>query len=358
MSQVTYQYAIDESGLRVHISDIEPATHRGRIFKCISCGRDLIAKIGNHEKAHSRAPHFAHKQTCECSKENYLHKLGKQMFKERFESGEPIYIKSPTLKVCPNRKTCALYYEKWCSKEEEQMFNLHNWYDTCTEEKEYDGYRADLLLESSEHPERAPLFIEIVYTHKCSRQKIESKNKIIEIDVNDEYQLEQIIKGVFEEDDDVRLYNFEKKPTDVLPECSRYLGHFILYASGDAYVNSVTCTEAKTLHTPNAEIEFIIDQRGRSITSYYTTDDIGFLLASDAGCNVMNCLFCKYHSTEGYGHKKQQLVCNVLQKQMLPCYPQQTDARTCKYFRRDEIIITDIRKDLNNHIKYWKLPLE
>ena len=58
MSQVTYQYAIDESGLRVHISDIEPATHRGRIFKCISCGRDLIAKIGNHEKAHSRAPHF------------------------------------------------------------------------------------------------------------------------------------------------------------------------------------------------------------------------------------------------------------------------------------------------------------
>lgn len=358
MPQVTYQNAFDESGLRVHISDIEPATHRGRVFKCISCGRDLVAKIGNPEKAHSKAPHFAHKQKCECSEENYLHKLGKLRFKERFESGEPIFIKCPTIKLCPDSQSCALFNEERCSSEEEQSFNIRDWYDTCTEEKEYDGYRADLLLESSEHPERAPLFIEIVYTHKCSPQKIESKNKIIEIDVNNEYQLEKIIKRVFRNNDDVRLYNFEKKTTGFLPKYSRNLEHFILYASGKAFVNSVVCTDAKKLHTPNAEIEYIIDQPWRSLTWHFTTYDIGFILALDAGCNVMNCAFCKYHGIDDYDpFTSHQLYCRLLSKHALSCHPQQTDARICKFFSRDLKSVAEIRKSLNSKIKYWKLPL-
>lgn len=359
MSQVTYQNAYDENGRRIHISEVDTATHRGRVFQCISCGKDLIAKIGKQEKAHAKAPHFAHKQKCECSEETYLHKLGKIRFQERFESGEPIELRYPTIKACANSKTCVFYREEFCTIEKEESFNIRDWYDTCTIEKEYNGYRADLLLESSGHKEREPLFIEIVYSHKCSPKKLESKNKIIEIDVNNEFQLEKTIKGVFRQKDGVRLYNFVKKITGTWSQGSRDLEHFILYSSGKAFVNSVTCEEALNLHTPNAEVEYIIDQPWRNLIWHFTTYNIGFLLASDEGCNVQNCAFCKYHSIDDGGpFASHRIYCHVLAKQYKACHPQQTDAKMCEAFRKNREGIVEMRKLLHHRIKYWKLPLK
>ena len=359
---ITYQHAYNEQGARVHISEIEPSTHRGRVFKCISCGRDLIARIGDQTKIHSKAPHFAHKQNCACNSETYLHKLGKMLFMERFNSGEPINIICPTYKVCPDRETCKLYQKEVCREEEFDKFNIRKWYDKCTEEKEYNGFVADLLLESTTHPEREPIFIEIVYSHKCSEQKIQSKNRIIEIYVSDECQLTEVINGDFKTDNTAHLYNFELKETGDASRGSRNLEYFVLFSSGKAFVQSMSCRSLQKINNQNTDIEFVIYKPWTALKNRITAYDIGFLLASDAGCDVRNCAFCKYHSLENYDlgfglYPNNQLFCRLSYTQGTPSHPQQTDAKTCQYFRGDREKIVETRKKMNE-IKYWKLPVE
>ncbi len=67
-----------------------------------------------------------------------------------------------------------------------KTIDLKTLYDTCEEEKEYKGFRADLILTHSEHPEREPIFLEIAFTHDCEPEKIESGIQIIEIKVEDD----------------------------------------------------------------------------------------------------------------------------------------------------------------------------
>ena len=354
MSQVTYQNAFDESGQRVHISEVEPATHRGRIFKCISCGGDLIAKIGDQEKAHSKAPHFAHMHNCACNTETYLHKLGKMLFKERFESGKSIKVICPTYKVC-SRKECPLYHNNRCRAKTESTFNIRDLYDTCTEEKEYNGYRADLLLESTEHPERPPLFIEIVYSHKSSKQKIDSKNKIIEINVSDEDQLIQVINGTIRANDTIRIYNFEVKETGSISQGQILLEHFKLFRSGKVYVSPIYCSDIKNINNHNTEIEFVINKPWTDIVGP-STYDIGFVLASDAGFDVRNCWFCKYHDINAYMLSSgEQLYCKLSKNFNTSYHPSQTEAKTCQYFREDKELIAEVRNKMCE-MKYWRVP--
>lgn len=361
MAQITYQNAIDENGNCIHISKVEPENHRGRIFHCLSCGREMIAKIGDPNKAHSKSSHFAHKIEGNCNKETYLHKLGKMLFKKRFETGDPINIICPTYKVCPDSKKCVLYDKEVCRAERYDKFNIRKWYDKCTEEKDYNGYIADLLLESTTNPEREPIFIEIVYSHKCSEQKIQSKNKIIEIYVSDEYQLTEVINGDFKTDNTAHLYNFELKETGVLSQGSRNLEYFVLFASGKAFVKSIPCRDVKNINNQNTDIEFAIYKPWSNLGSPVTAYDIGFLLASDAGCDVRNCAFCKYHSLENYGlglglYPNYQLFCRLTYTQDTPSHPQQTEAKTCQYFRVNKEKVAETRKMMSK-IKYWELPL-
>lgn len=355
MSQVTYQNAFDENGKRIHISEVEPATHLGRIFKCISCGEDLIAKIGNQEKAHSKAPHFAHKHNCACNTETYLHKLGKMLFKERFESGKPINIKCPTYEICSDSESCPLYSKERCRGKTESSFNIREWYDTCSEEKEYNGFRADLLLESSKHPERPPLFLEIVYSHKCSNQKINSKNKIIEIKALDENQLTQVINRSFRANDIIRIYNFEVKETAKIEQGQIQLEHFKLFTSGKVFVSQISCRDVKTINNHNTEIEFVINKPWTDLVGP-SAYNIGFVLALDAGCDVRNCWLCKYHDIDAYAlSSSERLYCKLTHKLSTPSHPSQTEAKTCQYFRKDEKMIAETR-NMMSKIKYWKLP--
>jgi len=72
--RIKYQYANNGSGKLVNINEIDD-NYTGKYF-CLICGQELIAKKGN-ERIH----HFAHKNdTNNCSKETYLHELGKSCF--------------------------------------------------------------------------------------------------------------------------------------------------------------------------------------------------------------------------------------------------------------------------------------
>ena len=70
------------------------STHK--IFHCISCGREMIAKLGE-----KRTKHFAHKinvQTCDPNK--YLHELTKLVLLQKFQTEDfKIKLNSRPLKI-------------------------------------------------------------------------------------------------------------------------------------------------------------------------------------------------------------------------------------------------------------------
>ena len=340
MATITYQYGIDEAGKCIHISEVDSATHRGRVFRCLSCGGELIAKISDTEKAHTKSSHFAHKHICECNKESYLHKLGKLLFLKRFESEEPIKICVPIIKVCPDRNSCPLHDTNKCRIDGEKPIDLRKYYDKCTEEKEHDGFRADLLLENSKKPNIQPVFIEIVYTHKSTQQKIDSKNKIIEIDVYDESQLKSIFCRALKESECIHFYNFERKTTEEWKgDHKRYLNHFILFNDGSIIANPndrLTSCKDRNITNPSALAEFLFDtndQELRWISAY----EIGSFLARKAGYTIKNCMLCKYHVKKGdFTWGNNRLCCNLHHKFDTPYSPDWTYAKTCQYFRVDK----------------------
>ena len=68
MADIKYSYAYD-GDVVVHIDDV---SEHGT-FYCISCGKEMVAKLGD-KKSH----HFAHKvNDVSCNSETYLHKLAK-----------------------------------------------------------------------------------------------------------------------------------------------------------------------------------------------------------------------------------------------------------------------------------------
>ena len=68
-----YHYAYNENKVVIDIRNVSAEYRIKHSFYCISCGTEMVAKLG-----HKNIYHFAHKSGDEfCSSETYLHKLGK-----------------------------------------------------------------------------------------------------------------------------------------------------------------------------------------------------------------------------------------------------------------------------------------
>ena len=212
---IKYHNAKDAEGNVVSIFDV---TEHGT-FYCIGCGREMVAKLGP-KKEH----HFAHKQVGECNPETYQHKYAKWYIKQIFDAPVPYYISFYQDKKCNLIDTCE--YRKRanpqlcnCTRQELSKYNLHDWYDTCEIESEYNGFIADVKLSNSKYSDRKPLFIEIAVTHKCEQNKINSGLKIIEVSLpkdTDDFsflsELEE--KKSFSKKNDelsIQFYNFQRE---------------------------------------------------------------------------------------------------------------------------------------------------
>ena len=80
MARVKYNYALDEHGRIVSIKQASLERTEKHTYKCIGCGNEMIARLGEF-----RNWHFAHR--CDdpnCGAETYLHKLAKRLIREKF----------------------------------------------------------------------------------------------------------------------------------------------------------------------------------------------------------------------------------------------------------------------------------
>jgi hypothetical protein len=243
----TYRYAFDSANRIVDAASLpDDRAALDKSYLCVGCGRSLVAKI----KAFKKAKHFAHSVDHQgsCSPETYLHKLGKEVFKETFEAcraqGLPFTIELPCPRHCFRfaklGSICAntIGYER---------FDLADIYDHVLMETHDGSFVPDLLLTKRAGTKR-PVYIEIVVTHFATDQKRASGRRIIEIPISSEDDLEKIRRHHLSSTD-AQFINFAPKPKKISDSdctCALEKGSvFRVYRNGSHKMSSLTLFEVE-----------------------------------------------------------------------------------------------------------------
>lgn len=228
IENIKYRYAFLENGRRISIEEVDENHRLDHVYKCISCGKELIPKAISIDS--KRIRHFCHKVTGKCCGESYIHNLAKDILKERFENNHLFPVKYKKLFECNLSNNCPIGIGNCTISKLETIDNLKNLYDKITEEGSLPGrqFVADLLLEDSFGQEK-PMMFEICVSHPCSQEKKDSGYRIIELQINteeDALSLSSIpICESFDDDQssdavrkdvEIKFYNFQPIPIEKL----------------------------------------------------------------------------------------------------------------------------------------------
>lgn len=335
MAEIKYQYAYDENQNLISIDKITKENRNLHQYSCIGCGAHLQPRA---IESKYRRPHFYHKESVNCSGETYLHKLAKKRIKEKFENSEKFEISYQVTPICQD-VNCQLGYK--CEEYSKACkYDLKQFYDTCTEEAEVNGFVADLLLTNSKSPNTAPVLIEVCVTHTCEEAKRSSNLKIIEIRVKDEEGINTLFESdVWEETP--KWYCSEKK--EVLIEfisfkrilkksmeigISRYVfGDFENQQKG--YITVVNCKTANKKVRTDSLCELNL------LGSYQFQNEVYNILLKwmYKHYNVKRCLICKFYYATMY---ERYPICRLSKKYGKPKFPQMIEAEKCDSFHVDE----------------------
>ena len=208
---VKYAKVYDKDGNIVDISKVTPENKQAEYYS-IGTRTPMIAALGEKNQHYFRA-----KRGYVLNGETELHEYAKKMLKHRFDNEENFFIELFQSEQCSKRGTCIFYDH---SDEEYygcgqigvhvEKIDLKKYYDTATLEGCYGGFKADVLLTSSDHPNREPVFLEVAVTHKCEEEKINSKIRIIELVVKQEGDVyKPLTQDSFNSSIEVNFYNFK-----------------------------------------------------------------------------------------------------------------------------------------------------
>lgn len=303
---IKFHNAVDNEGLIVNIQDVTK-DNRAKQYFCIGCGAEMSAVLGE-----KREHHFRHKEDA-CRWESYLHKLGKKKLKERFETNKDFIIGYFVEYVCEKSKGCKLeciYFNQKCNRRELQYVNLKDLYDTCQEEVAYKGFRADLMLSHSKHPDRKPLFLEISVTHDCEPEKIKSGIEIIELKIASENDIlcplkekENLFIDTVSENPysygtlpALRFYNFQRRFVTKRP-----LQRFWVSCEdkgilrGNGIQDNLNCQNVETNHRDDSIFEVAIPAEVLIGNQKCNILEFGMMRALRKGIDIRHCYFCTRH---------------------------------------------------------------
>lgn len=305
---ILYHNAFNEAGDIVEIKNITHVNRSSMQFFCIGCEGEMEAVLGK-VKQH----HFRHKSIGNCNPETYLHRLAKRIIKHKFDTQPDFYVKYYAQNECTKYAQCELREEySWydCSSVALKAINLKEYYDTCEEEKNYKGFRADLLLTHSQYPDRKPVFLEVVVSNECSPEKINSKIRIIEIKIHNETDaFRQIVENEGEFIPEInnldtantlippiRFFNFKRK-NKVTHEMSR----FYLYKSKEGVLqaecnfNVVSCQDAGNVsEKEGACFTVTVSKEKIPNNQYGQLYALGIFLAHKKGFKINSCYLCSH----------------------------------------------------------------
>lgn len=332
MAEIKYQYAYDENQNLVSIRDITKENRNQHRYSCVGCGNTLLPRaIGSKY----RRPHFYHKELVDCSGETYLHKLAKKLIKEKFENSEKFEISYPITYIC-QETNCQFKSTPCEDRSQVCKYDLKQYYDTCTEETEINGFIADLLLTNSKSPNAAPILIEICVTHACEDEKRNSGLKIIEIKIKNEDEINTFFKAdVFEETPKwsygekmsgglLEFISFKRKLKEPMQiEIARYVfGNYECHQKG--YITFVSCKIANNKIKYDSLCELNLLGYNQFQDYYYD-----LLLWIYRHYNVKRCLICKFYYATMY---EKYPICRLSKKYGKPKFPQMKEAGRCHSF--------------------------
>lgn len=295
MPNIKYHFALEGNDV-VPIEKVNKDERHLHTYKCMGCGAEMFAKMGN-----KNAWHFAHKVHDEgnCSSETYLHKLAKRLIREKFESAPSFLIQYNQVGFCSTYKECKYKQEDSCHVFKTVKHDLKQYYDLCQEEIPIKGYIADLLLSSSTHADRNPVLIEIHVTHKSTEEKLNSGLRIIEIKIDNEESIKNLLnKDVIEEiyiedEGDAYFYNFKKDPKEI---GNRYILKFLLTANGETRFIPASCHDINKKVYPNSIFEVTMNIDNFRLSRYYgAIFNMGNYLAAQHLPNFKTCELCKHY---------------------------------------------------------------
>lgn len=290
-------------------------------FTCIGCGTPLIAKT----KGEKREKHFAHKanQRATCSEETYLHKLAKttfvQVYSDCLENNEPFCIKLTHQKICTKFSGSLGHpcHIGTVTKEHD----LTRYYDGVRLEPRDNAFVPDVIIYDT-RDEAKKVYIEIAVTHFLSDEKRGSENRIIEIPIESENDIDKIRSKRLTESD-ASFINFENRNapvTDGECKCAKDL-YFCLfiYESGKSFLEYGTLgeLEAKRKRVAGSiRYESLVRARGQEAVFLEQGPYFVELIeeAHRRGFPVKNCFLCRYAGRNWSPHGVDPVFCKITKR--------------------------------------------
>ena len=336
MAEIKYQHAYDEDGNLVSINDYTKETSKMHVFKCIGCGNELLPRaIGSKY----RKAHFYHKNLVECSGETYIHKLGKLFIKKKFDESDQFLVSYRVSKECC-AEDCRLR-NIYCKQDYiELTLDLKQYYDTCTEECEIDGFIADLLLTNSKNTNLPPILIEICVTHSCTEEKRDSGLRIIEVTIKKEQELNDIFTNEVllernlssSKKNSIEFISFKRNLKEqMVSPIYRFI--FNPLHKEDGYITKIDCKSAnyKILKDSEVELNLVGNMRyGTQIALQWMT----------IHKNLRQCKLCKFYYRTRY---EDTPICRLSKKYGKPANPGMDEAVNCRSYvtREDTLLMSE-----------------
>lgn len=287
-------YGFNEIGILTHINDV--VEKNSRKYFCIQCNDELIARKGEINRHH-----FSHKNKVICNYETYLHKLGKikffNLYNNCLENNIPFYTNYEIIKTCTSCNSIENHNFNCYLNNEKGKKDLTEFFDQVLLERNHDGFIADVLLKSSHREE--VIFIEIYVTHPCDNKKVKSGNRIIEIKIENEEDLDFLNERFIHQNiDNCKFYNFKvptiKKNFIQIHECLNEIRLFTIFKSGKVIIREVVRKDLnKVLQNPNAIYNKILNQNEKG-NGYYNDLISNIEEAARKGVKFKNCYACRF----------------------------------------------------------------
>ena len=342
---IKYQYAKDEKGNLIDIYNLDVKDRTHFKFFCIGCGNELIARIGK-----IKVPHFSHKKVDTCSGETYLHLLGKQLFYDNYieclNTNTPFEVEFYQARICN-------HYEQdlgvKCELEGSvERIDLTQYFDKISIEEREDSFIADVMLTSKSGKDK--IFIEIAVTHLSTEKKINSKYRIIEIEIDSEEDFEPIKrKFLSETNPNIKFKNFKPRQINCNGDCKEIHNFLTLDKEGKCLLTELNLKQIKKYFAIDKEkiVKYEIFKDGNydisSFPSYSTEKYINAIATfAEEKIKIRNCLICRYHAYKNTrwlemwrnirdGVYSVPIFCNFLKTKC-----DSNEAVTCRYFRLEK----------------------
>lgn len=368
---VKYHFAKNESGELIDIDDVTVEYRNTHSFYCAGCGEAMNARLGG-----KNSHHFYHTSGSDCGYgESDLHRYAKKILRKKFEENDSFLIRFVQNVSCGVR--CRFYKEEehvGCQKKQLMEYDLKAFgYDKIEEEKDVpEGFIADLLVSDSSGRNPAVL-LEVYVTHKVGEEKEKSGQRIIEIPIRNEDDLQQYLDGPISEaaPEEYRarvlarsphFYGFKRDATSKdcleardLPIASMKVDYSINWTDIE---DNIKCSEIDNLSCKPDELIRVVFDPDKMYSYRKRLGNFIRMVAIKEGIEVQNCKICHNgvpHRTSDY---ERPVRCLVADEYNLDPYPLHWAGVECEHFTLSRETIADFEQreyadDVYQTVKKW-----